>query len=98
MSSRLKKRQAKKTASWPLWLALAGMVILAAGVALAVKGGSKSAPGVTGAPALAVDQQRIDYGEVKLGSVITTRVQVTNVGDQPLRFTDNPYVELVEGC
>ncbi len=53
---------------------------------------------VKGQPAIVVDQQEYDYGEVKLGSSIKTAVKVTNVGDEPLRFSGRPYVELVEGC
>ncbi len=54
---------------------------------------------VRGAPAVKVDQEVIDYGEVKNGlASIKTVVQVTNVGDQELIFTDAPHVQVLEGC
>jgi hypothetical protein len=29
---------------------------------------------------------------------VRTAVELTNVGDQPLRITEKPSVEVVEGC
>ncbi|MBI5957430.1 MAG: hypothetical protein HY866_01755 [Chloroflexi bacterium] len=55
-------------------------------------------PEVTGAPRVMVPQDYIDYGEVKLGTTVTTTFDVRNVGDQPLVILDEPQVELVEGC
>lgn len=53
---------------------------------------------VKGAPRLKVEKDVIDRGDLKLGNVIQDNVRVTNIGDQPLRFTEAPYVEVVEGC
>lgn len=56
-------------------------------------------PEVTGAPRVAVVQDDvIDYGNVKLGTTVTTTYTVRNVGDEPLTFLGEPQVELVEGC
>lgn len=56
-------------------------------------------PQVTGAPRLEVlPQDVIDYGDVKLGTTITTVYTVRNVGDAPLVILGEPRVELVEGC
>lgn len=55
-------------------------------------------PEVTGAPRLMVPQDSFDYGDVKLGSTITTTFDVRNTGDQPLVILGEPQVELVEGC
>jgi TRAP-type mannitol/chloroaromatic compound transport system permease large subunit len=97
--SRKRKNNRRQPVRWPVWLAIGGGLIVLAAVLIGLNSGrEESVPQVTGAPALAVDQKVFDYGQVKLGSVVTTRVQVTNVGDQPLRFTEKPYVELVEGC
>jgi hypothetical protein len=57
-----------------------------------------AAPLVTGGPALQVDQEKLDFGDVKLGQTVEAKFVVTNVGDQPLRFKQKPYVEVVEGC
>ena len=87
----------------PIWLAL----IIIAGVALIVVAligsgsnstASATAPQVSGAPALRVDQEKIDLGDVPLGQTVSVKFEVANVGDQSLRFTEKPYVEVVEGC
>ena len=51
-----------------------------------------------GTPSIAVDQQQIDYGDVKFGVEKTFAIKVTNTGDGTLRFKEDPYVEVVEGC
>ena len=87
---------------FPFWLPL----IILAGVALiavAIIGGNRAAapaaaPNVTGAPALQVDQEKVDLGTVALGSTVDVKFEVTNVGDQPLVFTKAPYLEVVKGC
>lgn len=53
---------------------------------------------VTGRPSLKVDQTVVDFGAVRLGETVVATFLVTNVGDQPLRFTEAPWTELVEGC
>lgn len=55
-------------------------------------------PEVTGAPRVAVDQEVVDYGDVKLGTSVTTVFNVRNMGDIPLEILGEPRVELVEGC
>ena len=87
----------------PIWLPL----IIIGGVALivvALAGGGKSQSGstaqpqVNGSPALQVDQEKIDLGNVPLGQTVSVKFVVTNAGDQPLRFTEQPYVEVKAGC
>jgi hypothetical protein len=53
---------------------------------------------VKGAPALQVDKEKVDFGNVTLGQTVEVKFEVANVGDQPLRFTKKPYVEVIEGC
>lgn len=55
-------------------------------------------PEVTGAPRVAVTQDVIDYGEIKLGTTVNTVFNVRNTGDEPLVVLGEPRVELVEGC
>jgi len=53
---------------------------------------------VTGQPRLRVDRQLVDLGAVRLGQTVEASFTLTNVGDQPLRLTQAPYIEVVEGC
>ncbi|MEW5985528.1 MAG: hypothetical protein AB1791_02740 [Chloroflexota bacterium] len=53
---------------------------------------------VTGAPSLKVDKEVIDLGDVRLGQTVEASFEITNVGDETLRLTEAPYVEVVEGC
>jgi len=58
----------------------------------------KAAIEVSGAPRLKVDKEKVEFGDRKLGSDVEVTLEVTNIGDQPLRFAETPYVEVVEGC
>lgn len=51
-----------------------------------------------GTPSIAVDQQKIDYGDVKFGVNKTFAIKVTNTGDGTLRFKEKPYIQLLQGC
>ena len=53
---------------------------------------------VSGAPSLKVDKERIDFGDVKVDTPVSVSFEIANVGDQPLRFSQPPTVEVVEGC
>jgi cell division septal protein FtsQ len=83
-----------------LWLALGGVLVI--GLAFLVFQASKPAPKasveVKGSPRLKVDKDKVDLGNEKLGSPVTVSFSVTNAGDQPLRFSEQPYIEVVEGC
>ncbi len=96
---------ARKQQRWWLWLTLGGLLL--AGVLFLIsqanKGGQTSAasdftPEVKGSPHVAVNQDKIDYGDVKLGNTINTVIDVHNTGDQTLLVQQNPQVEVVEGC
>ena len=87
----------------------APLLIIAGGVALVViaallifSGGAPASPPaaieVSGAPALKVDKEKVDLGTVRLGEWVTVNFELANAGDQPLRFTETPYVTVVEGC
>jgi hypothetical protein len=98
-STRKQKVQIRRNLT-PLWVSLAGLVLLlVAGLALrSVSSPSKPDIEVQGNPKIKVDQQTIDHGEVKLGITISDVIRVTNVGDQTLRFSEAPYIEVLEGC
>jgi hypothetical protein len=104
MSTKHSKKAVPKRQRVPIWLPLiivAGVVLI--GAALLSGASSNTAapsvtPQVTGAPALTVDKDRVDFGNVTLGRTVEVKFEVTNAGDQPLRFNEKLYVEVVEGC
>ena len=51
-----------------------------------------------GTPAISVDPKVIDFGNLKDYTVKTISIRVTNTGTGMLRFTDQPYIQVVEGC
>jgi len=94
MSKKNKKhRRQKKNFSWPL-VAIGGVLLIIAAFFLANRGGGDGG----GTPSIAVDQQKIDYGDVKFGVNKTFAIKVTNTGDGTLRFKEEPYIEVLEGC
>jgi cell division septal protein FtsQ len=84
---------------WPAF-AIAGVVLIAFAAILLTRGPARPAAAieVSGQPSLKVDQQSIDFGDVKLGQTVQATFELANVGDQPLRFSAAPYIEVVEGC
>jgi hypothetical protein len=93
----------KKTAP-PIWLLLligagaALLVLVAFGAGAQNPGAPTIQPQVNGAPRLRADKEKVDLGNVKLGETVSVSFEITNVGDQPLRFTEKPYVEVKAGC
>ena len=78
----------------------AGALLLLAAAILILGGKSpgRVAIEVNGQPRLRVDREIVDLGDIQLGRTVEAVFVLTNVGDQPLRLTDAPYVEVVEGC
>ena len=76
---------------------LAGGAVL---IALASRNSQTSnfKPETTGSARVSVSQDKIDYGDVKLGRTINTVFDVRLVGGQDLVIQGEPRVELVEGC
>ena len=99
-STKLKPKQKPKKSLLPLWLALAGLgLVLFAGWAVwSSSAQTKANIEVKGAPALQVDKEKVDFGNVTLGQTVEVKFEVANAGDQPLWFKETPYVEVVEGC
>ena len=90
---KLKRQKYRKTFPWPL-LVFGGVLLIVAAVLFANRSGSDG--GRTAS--IAVDQQKIDYGDVNFGVNKTFAIKVTNTGDGTLRFKEEPYIEVVEGC
>lgn len=97
-SSKSRKPQTKSS-KLPLFLVIGGALILIAIAFFAFQ--KKPTPiklEVTGGPGLKVDKEKVDLGDMKLGSTAQVSFEITNVGDQPLLFSKAPYVEVKEGC
>jgi len=98
--TKLPQRKRPKN-NFPIWLIIggAGLILILSAVFLRGLGRENAGIEGTGAAKIQVDQEIYDYGTVQLGGVpIRTVVQVTNVGGQTLRFTEAPYIEVLEGC
>jgi hypothetical protein len=99
-----KKVTPPKQPDFPIWLPLiivAGVVLIAVAV-LSNNGSSPAAPGAptttSGQPALTVDKDKFDFGDVKLGQTVQVSFEVANTGAAPLRFKEKPYIEVATGC
>jgi len=87
------KKQRKQNFPWLLWV-LGGILLAGAAFLFARQGGGDGG----GTPSVAVDQQKIEYGDVKFGVNKTFAIKVTNTGDGTLRFREKPYIQVLEGC
>ena len=90
-----RRKPQKKSFSPIIWLVGGGVLLIAAALFMAFGGGGDSGGGT---PALVIDKQTIDYGDVKLATNLTFEIKVTNNGDGTLRFKEEPYIEVREGC
>ena len=87
---KFKRQKQKQNSPW-LLIALSGALLVIAAFFLANRDAG-------GTPSLTVDQQKIDYGDVKFGVEKSFAINVTNTGDGALRFKETPYIEVLEGC
>ncbi len=92
-NQKYRKQSQGRKFPWLLVLLGGGLLVVAA-VLFANRSGE---PG-GGTPKIAVDQNKIDYGYVKFGETRQFAFKVTNTGDGTLRFSEDPYIEVVEGC
>ena len=92
MSNKRKKQKQRKSFPWPL-VVLGGILLIVAAFFFTNQGGDGG-----GTPSIAVDQQKIDYGDVNFNVEKTFAIKVTNTGDGTLRFKEEPYIEVLEGC
>jgi hypothetical protein len=93
MSKKHRRQKQKKSFPWPLVM-IGGILLIAAGFLFTKIGGGDGG----GTPTITVDQQKIDYGDVKFGVNKTFAIRVTNTGTGTLRFKEKPYIEVLEGC
>jgi hypothetical protein len=94
MSKKTKKKQKRQQQKFPWLIVTLGAVLVTAAFLFLRPGEDYS----DGTPVLSVDQQNIDMGYIKLGEYRTIKIKVTNTGDGVLRFKEQPYLEVVEGC
>ena len=87
-----KHRKQKASFPWAL-VAIGGVLLVITAFFFANRGGDGG-----GTPSITVDQQTIDYGDVKFDVEKTFAIKVTNTGDNTLRFKEEPYIEILEGC
>jgi hypothetical protein len=92
----------KKFRFTPFILVLVGIALIAIGIIAFLETRQPQATQVPievyGAPHLKVDRESVDLGEVKLNQKVTATFELSNAGDRPLEFTEEPYIEVVEGC
>jgi hypothetical protein len=94
---RQRGRKKQKTISTSLFILMAGgALLLVAGILFSLQRAGRGEE--NGMPILAVDQQTIDYGDVKLNTNLTFEIKVTNTGDGTLKFKEDPYIQVLEGC
>jgi len=93
-------RRQKQPTPWPMIALIVGGLLLILGAVLTYAQSIKpKAPiEVAGGPSLRVDKEQVNLGDVKLGQTVKVSFDLTNVGDQPLSFSEAPTVEVKEGC
>lgn len=91
--------------NWLFWLVIGSVLIVLGGLALLLRGSGEEegidpnfTPDVSGAPALEVEQENLDFGDVRLGETVEAVFRIKNMGDQPLRIGESPQVEVLDGC
>ena len=89
-----KHRRRKQKQKFPWILLVVGGVFVALAVFLFARQGSSG----DDTPSIAVDQQKIDYGDVKFDVSKSFAIKVTNTGDGTLRLKEKPYIQVLEGC
>lgn len=100
MSKKRQTRGRNIRKSSPMMLIFGGLALLALALLATVLARPRSnySPEVTGGPSLRVDRKQVDLGDIRLGTPVEASFTVTNVGDEPLRFAEQPWIEVKEGC
>ncbi len=97
-NGKFRRGRNRNNVSLYLMLGGVGIVAIALFAILLGKPTPKAPIEVNGAPSLKVDKEKIDLGNETLGQNVSATFTLTNVGDQPLRFSEAPYIEVKEGC
>ena len=94
ISGRSKPKSSRK----PLFLMIAGAVVLIIALIFAFQKPQPTSDTPGGTPKLKADKGLVDLGDVALGSTTKVSFQLSNIGDSTVQFTKEPYVEVKEGC
>jgi len=92
-TKKYRKKNQRKKFPWALTV-IGGVLLIIAAFFFARQGNGDGG----GTPSINVDRQKIDYGDVKFGVNKTFAIKVTNTGDGTLRFKEDPYIEVLDGC
>lgn len=100
MKIKRKKKEPEKKFPFLILVIVGGVVLVGASVLFFTRDrvDPNFIPEVTGAPRLQMDKEKIDVGDVPTEKIVTASFIMTNVGDQMLYITRDPYVEVIEGC
>jgi hypothetical protein len=105
MSQPKKKHAQSKPPRVPAWLVLLGIVLAGVTALIAwsfIDSNNKASTLVPieaqGRAKFVADKTQINLGDVKLGETVQAEFKISNAGDQPLRFTQVPIIQVVEGC
>ncbi len=101
-----KYQQKTKNNRGPLLVLVGGVALLLLAVFFALRGNTANpsapppnfTPEAKGGGHLKVDRDSVDLGNVALGQTVQVSFTVTNTGDQPLQFKEDPFIEVKEGC
>lgn len=83
---------------WPLLLMALGVLVLGAMAFVAWRSGSQATSTGSGDPSLKADRREVNLGDVRLGETVEVSFELKNTGTGTLRFSEAPWVEVVEGC
>jgi hypothetical protein len=98
--SRTSRKEKPTRTPWWILLAAGGLLLFVAALILLSRSGisPNTSIEVSGEPRLVVDQELVDFGELSYGQTVSVTFTLTNTGDQTLRFSEQPYIEVLEGC
>ena len=89
-----KQKQSKKSSLPVIGLVVGGLLLVAGAIYFSFQGSQQDG----GTPRLSVDQEVIDYGDVKLYTTVNFTLTFTNICDGVLRFKEEPFIQVMEGC
>ena len=92
MSKGKNKRSVQRSIRNAIGYSALGLVVVVA-VFLMLRGNAPA-----GVPSLAVENTAIDLGNIQDYTPTIFTIRVTNTGTGPLRFTEQPYIQVLEGC
>jgi hypothetical protein len=87
-----------KGIAWPVVFAVFGTLLILGAFYALRKPQPAVAVEVQGAASLRADRVEVNLGDVRLGTTVEAAFRLSNVGDQPLRLLEPPYIEVREGC